>query len=442
MERPPLPPPGWRDPVWVAWILALFLLAPVWVPYAAWRLLRGNSREGRGERFGGGRTLPAPGGLRAWFHGVSVGEVEALAPVIGAFREADPSAEVVVTSTTPTGRARAEALYPGVLDRRFAPLDLPPVTARTLDRIRPGVLVLGESELWPSLLRMTARRAPVVVVNARISDRTLPRARRLRVIYRWMLRHLTAVGVQTPEDRTRFISLGLDPGRVRVTGNTKFDRVIAPLSPEEAGSLREALGVGPAPLLVAGSTFPGEDELVLDALLALRAEAPARPLRLVLAPRHPHRGDEVEAAVRARGLTPWRRSAGPAPQGVAVDVAILDTVGELARVYALARVAVVGRSFRTGGGQNPLEPMALGVPVVYGPQMENFRQIAQLAEAGGAAHRCHGDGELLPALRTILEEPERHRRMASAGPRILGEHQGAGVRSAALILEAARAPFP
>jgi 3-deoxy-D-manno-octulosonic-acid transferase len=454
MQVPPPTPPGHRDPTWLAYRLGLALLAPAWIPYAAWRMLVGGSREGRPERLGGGRQLPPlppAGSIRAWFHGVSVGEIEALAPVVSAFRALEPSAEVVVTATTPTGRARAEALYPDILERRFAPIDLPWTTSRALRRIRPSVLVLGESELWPSLLRQASRSAPVVVVNARLSDRTMPRARRVRLLYRWMLARLTAVGVQTAEDRDRFIELGLDPRRVTVTGNTKFDRRVPSPSDAERASLRAELGVGESPLVVAGSTFPGEDELLLDALAHLRSapfssgastQVPARRLRLVLAPRHPERGDAIEALILERGLGVWRRSRGPAPPGADPDVVLLDTVGELARVYALARVAVVGRSFRTGGGQNPLEPMAHGVPVVYGPKMGNFREIARLAEIGGAAVRCHDDGELIPALERILSDDECHDLMAVAGPRVLDAHRGASERSARLIAQAGRQPHP
>jgi 3-deoxy-D-manno-octulosonic-acid transferase len=456
MHPPPDLPPTHRDPLWLAYRAALLLLSPVWVLYAAWRLFLGRSREGRPERFGGGRKLPPPPpppGLRAWFHGVSVGETEAMAPVIGAVRDATPDirAEIVVSATTVTGRARAEALHPDVLERRFTPLDLPWTTARALRRIQPTVLVLGESELWPSLLQQTASRAPVVLVNARLSDRTMPRARRLRPFYRWMLRRLTAVGVQTAEDRDRFEELGLDPARITVTGNTKFDRQVPTLTPEDRARLRAELGIGDAPLLVAGSTFPGEDEVMLDALDALRGtgtdpEAPGRgtswaDLRLLLAPRHPGRADAVEALVRERGYRVWRRSRGPAgPEDP--DVVILDTVGELASLYALGHVAVVGRSFRMGGGQNPLEPMAHGVPVVYGPRMENFRQIARQAEEGGAALRCAGEEALVPTLARILHEPGLHAAMAEAGPRILEEHRGAAERSARLVIEAARTGGP
>jgi 3-deoxy-D-manno-octulosonic-acid transferase len=463
MPSPPALPPSHRDPLWLAYRAALLLLSPIWIPYAAWRLVLGRSRQGRPERFGGGRHLPAPPpppGVRAWFHGVSVGEIEALAPVIAAFRtaalEADRTAEIVVSTTTVTGRARAEALYPDALERRFTPVDLPWTAARALRRVRPSVLVLGESELWPCLLQQTARRAPVVLVNARLSDRTMRRARPIRPLYRWMLRRLSAVGVQTPEDRDRFQELGLDPSRITVTGNTKFDRAPPRLSDGDRRRLRAELGVDGSPLLVAGSTFPGEDELLLDALEALRGkelrqedsgrgggqEAPdsgLHRLRLILAPRHPQRADDVEELARSRGFQVWRRSQGAAPEpalppGGGPDVVILDTVGELAGIYGLARVAVVGRSFRTGGGQNPLEPMAHGIPVVYGPRMENFREIARLAEEGGAALRCTADADLVPALARLLEDADLHARMAAAGPRILDAHRGASERSARLIL--------
>jgi len=472
--REPLPllPPSFQLPhlsrrvdlVWLLWRLFLLVAAPIWVPYAAWRLMVGRSRLGRTERFGGGTHLPPrprPPLVRGWFHGVSVGEVEALAPVVSAWLERAPKgSEFVVTSTTVTGRARAEALYPQALypqaiGRRFAPLDLPWTTARALSRIQPSVLVLGESELWPSLLQQASRRAPIVLVNARISDRTLPRALRLRPLYAWMLRRVSAVGVQTPEDRLRFLRLGLDESRIVVTGNTKFDRRIPPLSPEARASLRRELGIGEGLLIVAGSTFAGEDELLLDALLQLRREAGGSvanelgSLQLLLAPRHPERAPAVAQLVESKGLRLWRRSLGPFPITQAagfdagidagVDVVLLDTVGELATVYGVADVAVIGRSFRMGGGQNPLEPMAHGTPVVFGPRMENFREIAHLAETGGAAVRCVDEAELAPTLARLLRTPDERARMSQAGPRILREHEGAAARSADLILEVVRA---
>lgn len=440
----PIPLPH-RDWGWILWQGFLVIASPIWVPYAAWRLFLGRSREGRNERFGGGKQLPpaprAPG-ARIWFHGVSVGEVEALAPVIQAWSAAGTGREVVVSTTTRTGRARIDALYPDAVERRFTPLDLPWSTARALKRIAPSALVLGESELWPSLLRQAARRIPVLLVNARISDQTLPRARRLRPLYRWMLRRLTAIGVQTEEDRSRFEELGAPASRIFVTGNTKFDRTLTPLDAEARTALRHELGVGDAPLIVAGSTFPGEDELVLDALESLRLQAGAGPLqalRLVLAPRHPERAKAVADLVAARGLRLWRRSAGAFRADDAsasgVDVVLVDTVGELARIYGVADVAVVGRSFRMGGGQNPLEPMAHGVPVIFGPRMENFRAIAALAENGGAAIRCNADAFLVSALRQVLNNPEQRALMSAAGPQILKSHQGAAARSAALIDE-------
>jgi 3-deoxy-D-manno-octulosonic-acid transferase len=385
---------------------------------------------------------------RLWFHGVSVGEVEALAPVVAAAQMHIPDSEVVVSVTTPTGRARVDALYPNILDRRFTPVDLPWTTRRAIARIQPSILVLAESELWPALLVGAARRVPVVVINGRISDQTLPRARRLRLLYRWMLRHLTLVGVQTDEDARRLLDLGLPASRIQVTGNVKFDRALPEVGEEEKHRLREDLGVGGAPLLIAGSTFPGEDELLLRVLAGLRATLTSEPspshaevpqdLRLVLVPRHPDRADAIEKLIRQSGYRVWRRSHGPAPRpgthpDAEPDVVLIDTVGELATLYSLGRVAVIGRSFRMGGGQNPLEPMAHGVPVVYGPRMENFRAIAQLAEEAGAARRCPDEEALLPTLHEILTDPTVHAAMSAAGPQVLATHRGAADRSARLI---------
>lgn len=438
MTSRPLVTPLYRDALWWLYCLLLILVAPLWMPWALIRLLRAPSRERR-ERLGLGSNLPHPERQRLWFHGVSVGEVEALAPVIAAVERRMPEIEIVVSSTTPTGRARIEALYPHVLHRRFTPIDLPWTTRAAFRRIQPSALVLAESELWPALLSVASRRIPVVVVNGRISDQTFPRAQRFRGVYRWMLRTLTAVGVQTDEDRTRLAALGAPEDRLQVTGNVKFDRAIPRIPPEQQASLRQDLGVGNAPLLVAGSTFPGEDELLIDALGELRRETGLSELRLILVPRHPGRADAVETLIREAGYGVWRRSQGPVPaqEGadpeVKPDIVLIDTVGELATLYGLAHVAVIGRSFHMGGGQNPLEAMAHGVPVVYGPRMENFRAIAHVAESAGAALRCPDAAALVPALSRILQDPEVYARMAAAGPRALEAHKGAADRSALLI---------
>lgn len=411
-------------------VSAALLAAGALAPVAAGALaVRPGLRVGLRERLGGAPDAgpaPAPGAI--WLHAASVGESLAALRLVDAL-QARGRAVSLSTSTT-TGRGVLRAARPE-LAVRLAPVDHPFVVGRALDRARPAALVLIETELWPSWIAAASRRGiPVVVVSARLSDRSFPRYRR---IARWIaptLARLAAVGARSEEDAARFRALGVPDARVQVTGDLKLEPPAA--APRIAQDLAHALG--DVALFVAGSTHAGEEEAALSAL----AEAEARGARaaLVLAPRHPERADEVARRASATGRRLVRRSAlGDARLGPG-DVLLLDGVGELAALWTRATLAFVGGTLAPVGGHNVLEPVQAGRPVVFGPFVENVRVAVELALASGAGARVADAASLADALVVALRAPEEARARGERGRAALSAHRGAAERAAALIEQA------
>ncbi|MCX7599842.1 MAG: 3-deoxy-D-manno-octulosonic acid transferase [Armatimonadetes bacterium] len=425
--------------------LALLLVSPALLLWLAWRLLiRHKGREGLKERLG---FLPksvievARGeDPVVWFHAVSVGEVAAAASILHEFSLREPHAAVVLSTTTSTGRQMA-ARCTEVQGMFYFPFDLVPIPERVLETLRPAMLVLVEGELWPNLLAAARRREiSVAVVNARFSDRAFARARLVRPLYRWVLRSVDLICAQSEQDAERYRTLGADPTRVHVTGNTKFDERFPEVSPAEAAHLKLEFGFPPeAPLLVAGSTHPGEDEVILEAFSHLRAGHP--DLELVLAPRHPERADSIHESVEHYGFAVYRRShaqAGqpqPEPAGPQARVAILDTIGELARVYAMATVVFVGGSLVPKGGHNILQPLAQGKPVLTGPYMHNFRDVFDLALRAKAVWVVKDAAELADAVEVLLRSPDELAAWRERGLQMIAEQRGASARIADALVE-------
>jgi 3-deoxy-D-manno-octulosonic-acid transferase len=365
-----------------------------------WRTLR--------ERMGG-RPAALDRETRGcvWIHAVSVGEVVAARALVERLRVAQPLRKTVVSTTTAAGGAVAAQSLPA--DRLFvAPFDFPWAVASVLDALQPSVLVLMETELWPNLIRAARGRGiPVAVVNGRISTRSFPRYRRIAPLLRHVLAQVDLFLMQSDVHADRIRALGAPTARVRVAGNLKYDALPDPVPPP---GLAEQ--IGPGPVWVAGSTMAGEDELVLQAFQAARRAHPA--LRLLLAPRRPERFAEVPGLCAAAGLACARRSAlGDAPWRGG-DVLLLDTVGELARVYALATVVFVGGSLVPTGGHNVLEAAVAGKAVVVGPHMENFQEIADAFRVAGALVQIGAAAELGPAIAALLSDDARR---ASVGER-------------------------
>jgi 3-deoxy-D-manno-octulosonic-acid transferase len=391
---------------------------------------RGRYRSGLAERVGRYR-LPPLAAPPVWLHAVSVGEVVAAAPLARALRQARPGCPLLVSTVTETGRAMAVRRIPEAAATLFFPLDFAFAVRRALLAVHPRAVLLAETEIWPNFLRACrARGVPVAVVNGRISPRSFRRYRWVRGPFRRVLSDIACFAMQTAADAERIAALGAPRDRVHVTGNLKFDALAAAGPAADAGTLRRDLGLAMGRrVLLAGSTHAGEEAAVLDAMEALRAHhsGPA----LVLAPRHPERCDEVERLVRARGLGVARRSAGPAAPGS--DVVLVDTIGELGRLYAAADVAFVGGSLVPVGGHNILEPAAAGVPIVVGPHLGNFVEIAAaFAEAGAMVTVPHAGG-LGEAVRELLEDPDRGRELAARARGVVETHRGATRRTLDLL---------
>lgn len=415
----------------VAYNLLLILLFPLLLPWLLWRRAKGKEDAARwGERWGAYPDLAAPGKTpRIWLHAVSVGETMAAAAVLRALRERFPDAHILLTTITVTGQEVA-AKRPEADTVLYFPLDFPWAARRALDRARPDLVLLMEGEIWPNFL-VAARRggARIAVVNGRLSDRKLPQWRRIAPLIAGGLRAVDRFAMQSDEDARRIVSLGVDPQRVGVLGNTKFDESSVPLDAPARAALRRDLGIpAAAPVLVCGSTrestVGGEDEEALVARAVLRIRERFPELHLVVAPRHVERADAVVAALPGAA----RRSRGE--QGPDL---VLDTYGELARVYAVADVAFVGGSLVPWGGQSVFQPLAQGVPALFGPHMNNQRDIAALARSEGVGFEVADADGLAEAVCRLLSLPAAERADLSHRARALIErNQGAAGRCADL----------
>lgn len=334
-----------------------------------------------------GELTPAPGGT--WCHAASAGEMRGLVPLARSVAAVEP---LVVTAQTAAGLAAARALLADRPAHRM-PFDLPGVMRRAFDRTRVAAVILAETELWPNLLEEAERnRIPVALVNARISNRSWPRYHLSRIFWRKGLRRLRAVAAQSETDAERFRLLGVPPEALAVTGNMKHDLRHEVVVPAEHPW-------GNAPIVVLGSVRPGEEAVLAGVMSSLRATVPG--FKLVVAPRHREADDPIERAFRAAGFSVSRRSRG-GPL-VSDDALLLDTMGELNRFYAVARVAFVGGTVRDYGGHNVAEPALVGTPVVFGPHCDNCRLEADALRQSGAGSRAGTAEELLGAFKRQME---------------------------------------
>ena len=378
------------------------------LPYWLYQILRhGKYRKGLAERMG---RVPArltdgsrPGRV-IWVHAVSVGEVLAVSGLVEQMRLASPQTRVLVSTTTDTGQELARKRF-GADNVFYFPMDFAFAIRPYLQALRPELVILAETEFWPNFLRQAhASGARIAVVNARISDRSWPRYRRFRWALRRMLVHVDLFLAQTTEDSTRLQSIGAQAGRVQVTGNLKFD-VSLPASPPIVESLRRSLAAeGAGPVLVCGSTVEDEEPPLLKAFENLRVAHPRAVM--ILAPRHPERFDDVAILLKRLGMPSVRRSQWRG-ETLAGGVLLVDTIGELAALYALADVAFVGGSLVPRGGHNIIEPAQHGVAVVTGNHTENFRDIVALFQSRDAV-RIVGLAELpLTLMQLLADDAER-----------------------------------
>lgn len=384
-------------------------------------------RDRPAERFGFGERLGADS---IWVHAVSVGEVQAAQPVVRALLARYPERPLVLTTVTPTGAARARALFGEAVIHRYVPYDLPGAVRRFFDRVRPRLAVVLETEIWPNLFAECGRRGvPLVLASARVSPRSVRRYRRLVPLFRATLAHGIVIGAQSPADAERFVSIGASPGRTWVTGNVKFDFELAP-GVTERGRAWRARQSPARPVWVAGSTHEGEEEQVLRAHDVVRARFPEA--LLVLVPRHPPRFEAVRAMLEKRGVGHALRSRGDGV-GPATQVVLGDTLGELIEFYAACDVAFVAGSLVPVGGHNLLEPAALGVPIVTGPYNFNAEDVFRKLEEAGAVRAVGNAVELGEAVAGLLADPAARAAMGARGRAVVEANRGAVARLLDLI---------
>jgi 3-deoxy-D-manno-octulosonic-acid transferase len=384
---------------------------------------RGKRRPPFAARFA--RRLPVLPTHGVWVHAVSVGEVEIARRLLRELGEDRPGVTAFVTATTATGLDLARRTLPEAVPVLPSPIDIPGAVRRVLDAGRPQAVVIVETELWPEMLHQTAARGiPAAVVNARLSDTSFRRYRRLRGFFAPLLRSLHLVLARSRADGERFAELGVPHDAIEVVGNIKYDLEPDPTPLEWADAVRAA--AGSRPIVVAGSTMEGEESIVLEAVGALGGGG-RRPL-LILAPRHPERFDAVAELVERRGSSSVRRSTDAAP-GADTEVFLLDTIGELGRAYQLAAAAFVGGSLAPTGGHNPLEPALWGVPVLSGPHVHNFTEVYDEMTAAGAARIVADGGDLGRALRTWLDDRTAATAAGAAGRAVVEANRGATGRT-------------
>ncbi len=403
--------------------LLTYIAAPLFSVVLLLRGLRDRSYWANfGERFGLGAALE---GAPIWVHAVSVGEVQASAALVNSLRERYPHIPVVVTTFTPTGAGRARSLFKDRAEVRYLPYDLPGAVRRFFANVQPRIAVIFETELWPNLYHECGRRrVPLVLASARLSPRSVERYRRLGSLFRETLAHGVVVAAQGEADASRFRALGADPGNTHVTGNLKFDFSVPDDIVERGRALRAYYAPG-RPVWVAGSTQGGgEEEALIEAQKIVRSRYP-RAL-LVIAPRHPNRFGDVAAQLVSRGVRFVRRSQTPVAGALEeAEVLLLDTLGELLDFYAAADVAFVGGSLVPIGGHNLLEPAALGLPILTGPNNSNSEAAARQLTANGAAEIVQGPQDLGEKVAKLFAEPDTRERMGTAGRAFVEANKGA-----------------
>lgn len=407
--------------LWAAFLLLLpwfaivgFLKGKYWASFPA----RLGSYRGSGGRHD------------VWIQAVSVGEVAAAKSLVERVREERPDVRIVVTTTTATGQAMARRLFPNDTVTYF-PFDFAFSVRRFLDHHEPRLYVAVETEIWPNAARIAkARGMRVAIVNGRLSDRSFRRYRRLRPLLARVFRFYDALMVRSEADRERYAAIGAPPDRIAVTGNLKFDLDAMTTEAPEIASELLRLAAGRA-IFVAGSTMEGEDEALLPHLARLISKG----CFVVLAPRKPERFEIVAALLAASGLRWVRRSEIGRAQVERADVLLLDSIGELARVYQYATAAFVGGSIVPTGGHNPIESASAGTPVAFGPNMSNFREIAEtFLESGGAVEVANA-AQLIAFFEMMMADDAKRDGIAARGREVVEANRGAARLTAARLLE-------
>jgi 3-deoxy-D-manno-octulosonic-acid transferase len=413
------------------WPLGLLIFLP---GYFAKMIRRGGYREKFGQRLGiyDGEVRNRLSNRRStWLHAVSVGEVNIALKLANALRALEPDVHCVLTTTTTTGFALARKSAPPWIEVMYTPLDYWPLMRRAFSMIRPARIVLVEAEVWPNLAAAAhVRRIPLALVNARLSRRSERRYLRFRFFVAPTFRLLDLVCVPERREVERWVALGVARDRIHVTGSIKFDPEVQGQSHTVAASVLDAFNSEPL-VLFGGSTHRGEEDILARVFLRLREQYPS--LRLFIAPRHVERLQEIRAQLGALPLRVTLASETLTGRGADADCLLLDTTGELQRWYGIATVVFVGKSLTAHGGQNPVEPILAGKPVVFGPHMENFAALAKALVSNTAAIQISDTETLESAVTELLRDVDARQRLVRNAQEALREHQGATARAAALV---------
>ena len=417
--------------------LATFMALLLGWPYLLFMLVFGHRIKWR-QRLG---RLPRQEGRPVWIHGASVGEMGVIAPFFVQLKVLMPEKNIVLSTMTATGQKRARQIFSGkAAGIFFLPLDFWFAQKLALKRISPGALVLTETEIWPNLIRQCQRQnIPVFLVNARLSARSFKYYHALRFLFGPLLNTLQIIACQSREDAERYLALGVRQDIVTVTGNLKYDGIKGPVSLTEKQELRKDFGLSPEDLVfAAGSTREGEELIILQAWKTTmqNAECKMQNAKLIIAPRHPGRFSEVEKLLIAQNLNYAKRS-GQKNGGTSnnFDVLLLDTIGELVNAYAASDIAFVGGSLVPVGGHNPLEPAALGLPVIFGPHMFNARESAEGLLACGGAVQVKDAGELENILTEYFSSQEKRLSTGNKARTFVDSKRGVSKLTAELVAE-------
>ncbi|MEO5346100.1 MAG: 3-deoxy-D-manno-octulosonic acid transferase [Magnetococcus sp. YQC-9] len=402
--------------------LLILITLPIWI----WRYFATPKYRGTVlQRLGwipSSACAPGAGSRRIWLHAVSVGEAMAARELASRLKTTFPDHDLIITTVTRTGQQVVRDKIPEASAHHFLTVDLPPCIHPLVEAIRPEILIVMETELWPGLFRMLAKKGvPIVVVNGRISPRSFKRYHAIRWLTRQLLADGTRYLMQSKADAERLIAMGAPAERVRVTGNLKYDQALKSPDPALLNRLQARLGTPMSSVWIAASTHPGEEAMLLDLHRRL-ITTPLAP-RLILVPRHPERTGDVLELIRQRGLECQRFS--QLTGSWSAPLLLVDEIGWLAGLYSLARLVFIGGSLVARGGQNMLEPAAWGVPVLFGPHVFNFRDIAEQLLTVGGALRVESDRELGLRLEALLGDPERCRQMGEAARAVIPANAGA-----------------
>src|ERR1043166_2018976 len=419
------------------WPIGLLFFLP---SYLVKMLRRGGYRSKFGQRLGlydvDVRTR-LTGRRSTWIHAVSVGEVAIALKLAHALRGLEPDLQIDLTITTTTGFSLAQKIAPPWIEVMYSPLDFWPIMRRAFLVINPARIILVEAEVWPNLVAFAhARKIPVALVNARLSPRSEQRFRRFRFFVGPVFRLVDLICVQEPEDVDRWVALRANPAKIKQVGSIKYDPEEISLDPSMAEKILRELSIDHTrPILLGGSTHRGEEEILGQVLTALREQFPS--LFLIIAPRHADGAADIRRSLEQRGLRVGLRSRWR-DLGPAIDCLVLDSTGELRNWYGIATVVFIGKSLTAQGGQNPVEPIVAGRPIIFGPHMENFAALARALVAHRGAIQIRSEAELKNAIVDLLRDTVLREELVTNARSALEPHRGATARTARLIADLQR----